>query len=57
MCSSVGTSDGDTGLWEVSSGEKLLSRKFRVWKIKNISKTFLVYPLVKYITKTGKSSV
>ncbi|CAL5358908.1 protein TOPLESS-like isoform X1 [Camellia sinensis] len=38
----VGTNDGDIGLWEVSSGEKLLSRKFHVWKIRNISKTFVV---------------
>ncbi|KAI7987452.1 Protein TOPLESS [Camellia lanceoleosa] len=38
----VGTNDGDIGLWEASSGEKLLSRKFHVWKIRNISKTFVV---------------
>ncbi|XP_052209543.1 protein TOPLESS-like [Diospyros lotus] len=38
----VGTDTGEIGLWEVSSGKKLFSRKFRIWKIKNISKTFLV---------------
>ncbi|XP_058203321.1 protein TPR3-like isoform X3 [Rhododendron vialii] len=37
----AGTSAGDVGLWDVSSGEKLLSRSFCVWKIKNVSKTFL----------------
>jgi len=42
LMSSVGTSTGDLGLWDVSSGEKLFSRRFHAWKIKNISKTFLV---------------
>ncbi|CAK9188200.1 unnamed protein product [Ilex paraguariensis] len=37
----VGTNVGDIELWEVISGEKLLSRKFRVWKIDEISVTFL----------------
>ncbi|XAR71008.1 hypothetical protein NMG60_11028077 [Bertholletia excelsa] len=38
----VGTNDGNIGLWDISSGEKVFSRTFRVWKIKNISKLFLV---------------
>ncbi|KAM7490054.1 hypothetical protein LguiA_032975 [Lonicera macranthoides] len=37
----VGTDIGDVELWEVISGRKLLSRKFRVWKIKAISMKFL----------------
>ncbi|EEF46923.1 WD-repeat protein, putative [Ricinus communis] len=36
----VGTSMGDIGLWEVSSGEKLLSRNFKVWEIGACSTKF-----------------
>ncbi|KAJ9167704.1 hypothetical protein P3X46_019312 [Hevea brasiliensis] len=36
----VGTNMGDIGLWEVSSGEKLLSRNFKVWDIGACSMKF-----------------
>ncbi|KAJ6915204.1 topless-related protein 1 isoform X3 [Populus alba x Populus x berolinensis] len=36
----VGTSVGDIGLWEVRSGESLLSRNFKVWDIAACSKIF-----------------
>ncbi|KAH8482795.1 hypothetical protein H0E87_030034 [Populus deltoides] len=36
----VGTTVGDIGLWEVSSGESLLSRNFKVWDIAACSMMF-----------------
>ncbi|GLT77952.1 hypothetical protein SLA2020_495050 [Shorea laevis] len=36
----VGTCAGDVGLWNVRSGEKLLSRNFKVWDIEACSTTF-----------------
>ncbi|KDP33560.1 hypothetical protein JCGZ_07131 [Jatropha curcas] len=36
----VGTIMGEIGLWEVSSGEKLLSRNFKVWNIGACSTKF-----------------
>ncbi|KAB5513881.1 hypothetical protein DKX38_027787 [Salix brachista] len=36
----VGTTVGDVGLWEVSSGESLLSRNFKVWDIAACSMMF-----------------
>lgn len=36
---------GDIGLWKVSSGEKLLSRNFKVWDIGACSMKFKVCPL------------
>ncbi|KAJ6924819.1 hypothetical protein NC652_017937 [Populus alba x Populus x berolinensis] len=36
----VGTFVGDIGLWEVRSGESLLSRNFKVWDIAACSKIF-----------------
>ncbi|XP_062163382.1 protein TOPLESS-like isoform X3 [Alnus glutinosa] len=36
----VGTCAGDVGLWNVRSGEKLLSRNFKVWDIEACSMTF-----------------
>nr|TKS11864.1 hypothetical protein D5086_0000068850 [Populus alba] len=38
--SEIGTFVGDTGLWEVRSGESLLSRNFKVWDIAACSKIF-----------------
>jgi predicted branched-subunit amino acid permease len=37
---------GDIGLWEVSSGESLLSRNFKVWDIAACSMMFKVRHLL-----------
>jgi len=37
---------GDIGLWEVRSGESILSRNFKVWDIAACSKIFKVCPLL-----------
>ena len=39
----VGTCAGDVVLWNVRSGEKLLSRNFKVWDIEACSMTFKVH--------------
>lgn len=45
---SVGTSTGAIGLWEVSSGKKLLSKYFNVWEIEACSTLFKVHSLLSY---------
>lgn len=47
--SSVGTSIGRIGLWDVNSGEKLFSENFRVWGIGTSSTNFKVCPLPEYV--------
>lgn len=54
---SVGTNIGDIVLWDVNSGEKLLSRNFMVWNTGACSMIFKVCPLHDFVLYLSKKLV